>query len=55
MEDMGGDRARKLVPAMVRIMVAPGFYVYGNVIKCDVLCRHYNHNVSNDKGLTPSP
>ncbi|KAG6788433.1 hypothetical protein POTOM_004500 [Populus tomentosa] len=39
MEDIGGDRAMKLVPAMVRIMVAPGFYVYGNVIKCEVLCR----------------
>ncbi|CAK7355764.1 unnamed protein product [Dovyalis caffra] len=55
MEDMGGDRARKLVPTMVRIMAAPGFYVYGNVVKCKVLCRYYNHSVSNDKGLTPSP
>ncbi|KAG5249223.1 IRK-interacting protein [Salix suchowensis] len=55
MEDMGGARARKLVPAMVRIMVAPGFYVYGNVVKCKVLCRYYNHSVNNDKGLTPSP
>ncbi|KAJ6695592.1 CYCLIN-DEPENDENT KINASE-LIKE PROTEIN [Salix koriyanagi] len=55
MEDMGGARARKLVPAMVRIMVAPGFYVYGNVVKCKVLCRYCNHSVNNDKGLTPSP
>lgn len=55
MEDMGGARAGKLVPAMVRIMVAPGFYVYGNVVKCKVLCRYYNHSVNNDKGLTPSP
>ncbi|WCJ26049.1 IRK-interacting protein [Euphorbia peplus] len=41
MEDMGGDRAKKLIPDMVRIMVAPGFYVYGNVVKCKVLCRDY--------------
>lgn len=50
MEDMGGDKAKKLVPSVVRIMVAPGFYVYGNVVKCKVLCR-YN---SNSKGLTHS-
>ncbi|XP_004298698.1 PREDICTED: uncharacterized protein LOC101301293 [Fragaria vesca subsp. vesca] len=50
MEDMGGDKARKLVPSVVRIMVAPGFYVYGSVVKCKVLCR-YN---SNSKGLTQS-
>ncbi|KAK9276503.1 hypothetical protein L1049_006037 [Liquidambar formosana] len=57
MEDMGGDRARKLVPAVVRIMVAPGFYVYGNVVKCKVLCRYYNNNnnTRNNQGLTPSP
>ncbi|CAI0413498.1 unnamed protein product [Linum tenue] len=46
MEDMGGDRARKLVPATVRIMVAPGFYVYGNVVKCKVLCRYHNYGSS---------
>ncbi|KAL5728074.1 hypothetical protein ACHQM5_001197 [Ranunculus cassubicifolius] len=40
MEDMGGDKAQKLVPAMVRIMVAPGFYVYSNVVKCKVICRY---------------
>ncbi|KAM5572740.1 IRK-interacting protein [Rosa sericea] len=50
MEDMGGDKARKLVPSVVRIMVAPGFYVYGSVVKCKVLCR-YN---SNSRGLTHS-
>ncbi|KAL1547510.1 IRK-interacting protein-like [Salvia divinorum] len=61
MEDMGGDKARKLVPAMVRIMVTPGFYVYDNVVKCKVLCRYYNNNngVSAshnlDVGFTPSP
>lgn len=54
-EDMDGDRAGKLVPTMVRIMVAPGFYVYGNVVKCKALCRYSNHCVHNDKGLTPSP
>lgn len=40
MEDMGGDKAQKLVPATVRIMVAPGFYVYSNVVKCKVVCRY---------------
>ncbi|KAJ8555658.1 hypothetical protein K7X08_013154 [Anisodus acutangulus] len=62
MEDMGGDKAKKLVPNMVRIMVTPGFYVYDNVVKCKVLCRYNNnsssiiHNEGNDlKGLTPSP
>lgn len=46
MEDMVGDKARRLVPASVRIMVVPGFYVYGNVVKCKVVCRY--HNNSND-------
>lgn len=60
MEDMGGDRARMLVPTMVRIMVTPGFYVHDNVVKCKVLCRYYNTNGGNvsevfDKGFTPSP
>lgn len=58
MEDMGGDTAWNLIPTMVRIMVAPGFYVYGNVVKCKALCRYYNNNnnsISGDKGLTPSP
>ncbi|KAJ8764224.1 hypothetical protein K2173_005404 [Erythroxylum novogranatense] len=44
MEDTGGDRARKLVPTMVRIMAAPGFYVYGSVVKCKVMCRYYGSN-----------
>ncbi|KAK2664769.1 hypothetical protein Ddye_003343 [Dipteronia dyeriana] len=48
MDDMGGDRAWKLVPTMVRIMVAPGFYVYDNVVKCKVLCRYYNNNNNNN-------
>lgn len=60
MEDMGGDKAKKLVPTMVRIMVTPGFYVYDNVVKCKVLCRYYNNNGANaghlyDTGFTPSP
>ncbi|XP_022732708.1 IRK-interacting protein-like [Durio zibethinus] len=57
MEDMGGERARKLVPSMVRIMITPGFYVYGNVVKCKVLCRYYSNLDSSliDKGLSPSP
>ncbi|CAN0841867.1 IRK-interacting protein [Linum grandiflorum] len=50
MEDMGGDRARKLVPGSVRIMVAPGFYVYGNVVKCKVLCRYLNNSSSSING-----
>ncbi|KAG9158235.1 hypothetical protein Leryth_000368 [Lithospermum erythrorhizon] len=37
MEDIGGDKARKLVPTMVKIMVTPGFYVYDNVVKCKSL------------------
>lgn len=61
MEDMGGDKAKKLIPTMVRIMVTPGFYVYDNVVKCKVLCRYYNNNNGGnindlyDKGFTPSP
>ncbi|KAI5382692.1 IRK-interacting protein [Lathyrus oleraceus] len=64
MEDMGGDKSSRLVPNMVRIMVAPGFYVYGSAVKCKVLCRYLtNSNINNnnngsnkqDKGLTPSP
>ncbi|KAE8728046.1 STEROL-4ALPHA-METHYL OXIDASE 1-1 family protein [Hibiscus syriacus] len=48
MEDMDGERARKLVPSIVRIMITPGFYVYGNVVKSKVICR-YSNNV--DKGF----
>lgn len=62
MEDMVGDKARRLVPAMVRIMVVPGFYVYGNVVKCKVLCRYHNNSNGIDDNieekafnLTPSP
>ncbi|XP_061374574.1 IRK-interacting protein [Gastrolobium bilobum] len=60
MEDMGGDKSSKLVPSMVRIMVAPGFYVYGSAVKCKVLCRYLSNNTlshsnKEEKGLTPSP
>ncbi|CAN1333132.1 IRK-interacting protein, partial [Linum perenne] len=48
MEDMGGDRVRKLVPGSVRIMVSPGFYVYGNVVKCKVLCRYLSSGSIDD-------
>ncbi|XP_077245136.1 IRK-interacting protein-like [Tasmannia lanceolata] len=40
MEDLVGDKVRKLRPSLVRIMVSPGFYVYSNVVKCKVLCRY---------------
>ncbi|CAJ1936719.1 unnamed protein product [Sphenostylis stenocarpa] len=64
MEDMGGDKASKLVPSVVRIMVAPGFYVYGSAVKCKVLCRYLSNNNftshcnsvnKEDKALTPTP
>ncbi|KAL0002739.1 hypothetical protein SO802_016520 [Lithocarpus litseifolius] len=42
MEDMGGDKLKRLVPSVVHIMVAPGFYAYGSVVRCKVLCRCYN-------------
>ncbi|KAM4094357.1 hypothetical protein ACB094_06G189800 [Castanea mollissima] len=49
MEDMGGDKVKQLVPsAEVRIMVAPGFYVYGSAVKCKVLCKYYNET-NNDQ------
>ncbi|XP_057520066.1 IRK-interacting protein [Amaranthus tricolor] len=44
MEDMGGDKAKKLIPTMVKIMVAPGFFVYDNVVKSKVISRYYNSN-----------
>lgn len=53
MEDATEAKAQKLVPDRVRIMVAPGFYVGNNVVKCKVLCRY--HGGFGDKGLTPSP
>ncbi|CAF2108520.1 IRK-interacting protein-like [Brassica napus] len=38
MEEAGGDRFKDLV----RVMVQPGFYVYGSVVKCKVVCKHYS-------------
>ncbi|KAI4302768.1 hypothetical protein MLD38_038477 [Melastoma candidum] len=61
MEDVTADRARRLVPGTVRAMVAPGFYVYGSVVKCKVLCRYTTNNVNNasvaneEIKTTPSP
>ncbi|KAK8478898.1 hypothetical protein V6N11_046141, partial [Hibiscus sabdariffa] len=57
MEDMSGERTINLVPSMVRIMITPGFYVYGSVVKCKVICRYHNNLDSSliNKGLTPSP
>ncbi|KAG7956823.1 hypothetical protein I3843_11G143000 [Carya illinoinensis] len=52
MEDMGGDKMRTLMPSVVRIMVAPGFYVYGSIssmVKCKVLCRYCNSNNINNQ------
>ncbi|XP_010546267.1 PREDICTED: LOW QUALITY PROTEIN: IRK-interacting protein [Tarenaya hassleriana] len=40
MEEIGGDRVRGLVRDSVRVMVQPGFYVYGSVVKCKVVCKH---------------
>ncbi|GMI95575.1 hypothetical protein HRI_003226800 [Hibiscus trionum] len=48
-----GERARKLVPSMVRAMITPGFYVYGNVAKCKVICSCSNN--MDIKGLISSP
>ncbi|WZZ57298.1 hypothetical protein YC2023_057405 [Brassica napus] len=36
MEETGGDRYK----SVVRTMVQPGFYVYGSVVKCKVVCKH---------------
>ncbi|KAF5460792.1 hypothetical protein F2P56_020634 [Juglans regia] len=47
MEDIGGDMTRTLVPSVVRIMVAPGFYVYGSVVKCKVICVYNNCSNNN--------
>ncbi|KAI7743074.1 hypothetical protein M8C21_014217 [Ambrosia artemisiifolia] len=45
MEDMGGDKAKRFASPTVRVMVEPGFYIYGNVVKCKVICRYNNNNV----------
>ncbi|KAK1438702.1 hypothetical protein QVD17_04512 [Tagetes erecta] len=53
MEDMGGDKARKFMSPMVRLMVEPGFYIYGNVVKCKVICKY--HSISNNGFIHASP
>ncbi|CDY21046.1 BnaA08g24790D [Brassica napus] len=51
MEEAGGDRFKDLVRAMVQ----PGFYVYGSVVKCKVVCKHCGNGeevvVENDRSL----
>ncbi|KAI3501155.1 hypothetical protein L1887_29016 [Cichorium endivia] len=44
MEDMGGDKTKKFLSPTVRVMVEPGFYIYGNVVKCKVICKYHNGN-----------
>ncbi|KAK9071893.1 hypothetical protein SSX86_008324 [Deinandra increscens subsp. villosa] len=53
MEDMGGDKAKKFMSLTVRVMVEPGFYIYGNVVKCKVICRY--HNTNNNLFVNVSP
>ncbi|KAJ0965106.1 hypothetical protein J5N97_026244 [Dioscorea zingiberensis] len=40
MEDLFQDRQRQQIPARVKIMVMPGFYVEDRVLRCRVLCRY---------------
>lgn len=40
MEDILLERQRSELPAKVKIMVMPGFYVKDKVLKCKVLCRY---------------
>ncbi|KAI3787631.1 hypothetical protein L1987_42234 [Smallanthus sonchifolius] len=54
MEDMGGDKVKKFVSPTVRVMVEPGFYIYGNVVKCKVICR-YNNNHNNNVLINDNP
>ncbi|XP_071693357.1 IRK-interacting protein-like [Rutidosis leptorrhynchoides] len=44
MEDMSGDKAKRFMSSTVRVMVEPGFYIYGNVVKCKVICRYQSNN-----------
>ncbi|KAL4348736.1 hypothetical protein GQ457_17G021230 [Hibiscus cannabinus] len=57
MEDMSGEKAIKLVPSMVLLMITPGFYVNGSVVKCKVFCRYHSNPDTSliNKGLTSSP
>ncbi|MBA0807110.1 hypothetical protein Gohar_022934 [Gossypium harknessii] len=40
MEDMLMERQKSHGPNRVKIMVMPGFYVQGRVLKCKVICRY---------------
>ncbi|XWS73500.1 hypothetical protein CRYUN_Cryun02cG0134600 [Craigia yunnanensis] len=40
MEDMFMERQRSHGPSRVKIMVMPGFYVQGRVLRCKVICRY---------------
>ncbi|XVF69694.1 hypothetical protein PTKIN_Ptkin11bG0102600 [Pterospermum kingtungense] len=40
MEDMFMERQRSHGPSRVKIMVMPGFYVQGRVLRCKVVCRY---------------
>ncbi|XP_076903763.1 IRK-interacting protein-like [Bidens hawaiensis] len=51
MEDMGGDNVKKFMSPTVRVMVEPGFYIYGNVVKCKVICKYHNNVYSSEKTL----
>ncbi|XP_076933618.1 IRK-interacting protein-like [Bidens hawaiensis] len=44
MEDMGGDKLRRFEGPTVQVMVEPGFYIYGNVVKCKVICKYHSNN-----------
>ncbi|KAK7398838.1 hypothetical protein VNO78_10011 [Psophocarpus tetragonolobus] len=65
MEDMDTHKhTPTLLPAVVRIMVAPGFYVYGSAVKCKVLCSYFTSQANNttntnkaepNKPFTPTP
>ncbi|XP_074555708.1 IRK-interacting protein-like [Curcuma longa] len=52
MEDAAADRVRRVTPATVRTMVAPGFHLYndgdGGVVKCKVLCVYENSSSCGD-------
>ncbi|KAL7610199.1 hypothetical protein Lser_V15G09749 [Lactuca serriola] len=49
MEDMGADKTKKftVTAPTVRVMVEPGFYIYGNVVKCKVICRYHSNGFIN--------
>lgn len=44
MEDMFADKHMSLGPSRVKVMVVPGFYVQGRVLRCKVLCKYKSSN-----------